>query len=113
MANYPTFARGWLRAGSQVDRDGGIIVDIAEDGTTRTRATYAVDKRTFKLVHIGPQAERDALLTHWNANKSLSFTAVHPQTGENITVRYIGIGGVDQPNTENNDYKMTVQLREA
>lgn len=79
--SYPAFK--WLLT-SDVDADGGVILDRAQDGSVRGRSLYPTTKRKFAGRHLLTKAECADLLSHYEANKTVSFeitwTGPHPGT---------------------------------
>lgn len=71
MAAYPTY--GQLLA-SEIDGDGGIVLDRAQDGTTRGRAFYPATKRAFTVRHLLSAAELVTLHTFYETNKLVTFS---------------------------------------
>lgn len=86
MADYPVLPMGTQ---SQMDPRAGIVTDVAEDGTTRSRRLFAATNHDITLVHeYLTAAQRTTLLAHFIAHAALTFNWVSPW-GDTYTVRYL------------------------
>lgn len=86
MADYPSLA---ISADSDFAPRGGLLTDMAEDGTQRTRSLYASTNYEFTLLHQAlTSTERTTLLAHYAAHKALTFNYVSPWS-ETYTMRYL------------------------
>jgi hypothetical protein len=83
---YPTLA--WMEEGTEIRREGGIVVDRAEDGSTHTRSSWSADARTIRAVHILKQTDRDTLVSFYNSNKTTTFSVTIPGSGETVNARF-------------------------
>ena len=69
--SYPTYTQ---LQGSKVVGDDGIVVDRAESGKPRFRTMYTSTQREIFLTHEEYSTNKDALFTHYDSNKTASFT---------------------------------------
>ena len=87
MADFPSTIP--IDEGSKLNPQAGMLTEVADDGTIRSRALYATTNYDITLVHGAlSSAERATLLSHFAANKTLTFNVVMPW-GETYLCRYI------------------------
>lgn len=75
--------------GSTKEVSRGTAADRAESGKVRLRSFYSQSWAAFKLVHYCTTAEKDAILSHYNSNATLSFDMTYQADGQTYTVRYL------------------------
>lgn len=69
---YPSF--DWLLT-SDTDGDGGVVLDRAQDGTTRGRSLFPSTKRSFNGRHLIESAvDLATLFAHYETTKAASFS---------------------------------------
>ena len=89
MATYPDYKQG---RDSTYEEDSGENFDYATDGTPRARSFYADTQYKITLIHpLLTDSEKTALLSFWDANKSIYNTLTNTYDGSQYSVLFAGI----------------------
>lgn len=105
MADYPSLP---VDEGSQIQKDGGIRIDVAQNGAVRGRRLYAQTVFRITLVHrYISNSDRTTLLSHYDSHAGQRFNWTSP-AGELYGVQYLDEPAEIQHPT--GDWTMTTRL---
>ena len=87
MAAYPSY---WILDTSSIGRVDGFVPVRASNGALKIRKTMASEKSEFTIEHLLTKAEKDALESFYQTNKTLDVTLTWPgYTSGAFTVRFV------------------------
>jgi hypothetical protein len=99
MANYPNLPI--LRSGSNPQRSDGRDESLAVGGAKYVRSFYDTDRIDFQFEHRALTAAQWAsLLSHYNANRTTTFSFFWPQDGATYTGMRYGKDGLREKVSE-------------
>jgi len=115
MANFPTTPLPDTPLNEEAAQTADVLISAHRDGSEQRRKVGDGRGRRFSLVwtYEISRAERDSIIAHYNGQNGMltAFVWTHPETGENITVRYDGIPQDQQ--VAYDAYTMQVQFQEV
>ena len=88
MADYPAYPQ---KIGSRKDAAFGTNVDVAVSGKPRLQSRFSRDWSVFRIVHECDTAEKDAILSHYDVHKNVSFAFTCHGDSVVYTVKYANI----------------------
>ena len=106
MANYPDLPQ---IIGSVRESDDGTVVDYDESGKPRLRQYFTQVRRKFTVLHDIDGTDKDAILSHYDGDKTNVFNFTFKGDGQTYSCRYMGVPA-DVPTAGTDRWRVTTQL---